>query len=174
MLECDQWQCGTVRFLGCTLWSDHRLYRDAEERERGLNMAKEVLYDFSRISMGPDDNRNFSPEAAAGICVRSLAWLEEQFALAWDGPTVVVTHFAPSRMSIHPRFADSPINACFISDLSEQIARWQPDLWFHGHTHNSFDYHLGKTRVVCNPRGYAPAGNIENPEFDPQLVIELP
>jgi hypothetical protein len=27
-------------------------------------------------------------------------------------------------------------------------------LWTHGHTHEDFDYHIGSTRVVCNPRGY--------------------
>jgi len=27
-------------------------------------------------------------------------------------------------------------------------------LWTHGHTHEDFDYMLGSTRVVCNPRGY--------------------
>jgi hypothetical protein len=27
-------------------------------------------------------------------------------------------------------------------------------LWTHGHTHEDFDYMIGTTRVVCNPRGY--------------------
>jgi predicted phosphodiesterase len=46
-----------------------------------------------------------------------------------------------------------------------------PDLWVHGHTHNSFDYSLGKTRVVVNPYGYK---DVEvNPQYDRQLVIEL-
>jgi hypothetical protein len=31
----------------------------------------------------------------------------------------------------------------------------QIKLWTHGHTHDPFDYMVGKTRVVCNPRGYA-------------------
>ena len=30
------------------------------------------------------------------------------------------------------------------------------DLWVHGHMHESFDYPMGKCRVVCKPRGYAP------------------
>ena len=67
----------------------------------------------------------------------------------------------------------TPINACFVSDLADRIARWQPALWLHGHTHDSFDYRLGATRVVCNPRGYAPGGVVENACFDPQLVLEV-
>jgi hypothetical protein len=27
-------------------------------------------------------------------------------------------------------------------------------LWTHGHMHNTSDYLMGDTRVVCNPRGY--------------------
>jgi len=30
----------------------------------------------------------------------------------------------------------------------------QIKLWIHGHTHESFDYMVGDTRIVCNPRGY--------------------
>jgi Icc-related predicted phosphoesterase len=60
-----------------------------------------------------------------------------------------------------------------VSDLERQIRRWQPQLWLHGHTHDSFDYRVGATRVVANPRGYAPGGQIENASFDPDLVIEL-
>jgi hypothetical protein len=30
----------------------------------------------------------------------------------------------------------------------------QIKLWTHGHTHHPFDYIVGETRVICNPRGY--------------------
>jgi hypothetical protein len=43
----------------------------------------------------------------------------------------------------------------------------------HGHTHDSFDYDLDGTRVVCNPRGYARGGVNENPRFDPHLTITV-
>ena len=46
-------------------------------------------------------------------------------------------------------------------------------LWIHGHTHDSFDYRLNGTRVVCNPRGYAKDGANENPLFDAGFVIEI-
>jgi hypothetical protein len=44
-------------------------------------------------------------------------------------------------------------------------------LWTHGHTHESFDYVVNGTRVVCNPRGYAPMEL--NAAFDPVLTINL-
>ena len=91
----------------------------------------------------------------------------------FDGVTVVVTHFAPSRGSIAPRFAGSPLNACFIADLEALVARSGAALWIHGHTHDSFDYRLGGTRIFANPRGYVLNGKAENPRFDPGLTVEV-
>ena len=173
VLERSEWKHDGVRFLGCTLWSDHRLNAGAEERELGLKQAAEFVRDFSRIRVAPGFPDLYTPALSQLLFDESVAWLEERFAERHDGPTVVVTHFAPSRQSIHPRFAGSPLNACFISDLEAQILRWQPQLWLHGHTHDSFDYEIGSTRVVANPRGYAPKGEVENKRFDPMLVVEV-
>ena len=58
----------------------------------------------------------------------------------------------------------------------------QADLWLHGHVHDSFDYRVGRCRVICNPRGYAlnrkevaavAELQFENQAFVGGLVIEL-
>ena len=173
VLEHDVWHRDGVRFLGCTLWSDYRLYESPQQRERGLQQASTMVRDFSRIRVAPEFDDKLTPAVAQVLFDEAVAWLEQQFGIAHDGPTVVVTHFAPSRGSIAARFAGSPLNACFVSDLEPQIRRWQPALWLHGHVHDSFDYRIGNTRVVANPRGYAPNGVVENKDFDPSLVIEV-
>ena len=86
---------------------------------------------------------------------------------------MVITHHAPSRKSIHPRFADSLMNACFVSDAERLIDGSRAHLWIHGHTHDSFDYFVNGTRVLCNPRGYVVDDKAENPAFDPGLVVEV-
>ena len=163
-----------VRFLGCTLWSDYRLFDSPEQAALGLAQAQAQVRDFTRIQVAEGFEDRFSPALSRLLFDRSVHWLEQQFALPHAGPTVVVTHFAPSPGSISPRFAGSPLNACFVSDLDEPIRRWQPALWLHGHVHESFDYRVGDTRIVTNPRGYAPQGRTENPRFDPACVIEVP
>ncbi len=173
VLEQDVWYHQGVRFLGCTLWSDYRLFDSAEQREQGLQQAAAMVRDFSRIRVAADFDDLFTPAVAQLLFDRSVAWLGRQLAVPHQGPTVVITHFAPSRGSIATRFVGSPLNACFVSDLQAQIERWQPALWLHGHVHDSCDYQIGRTRVVANPRGYAPKGVVENPRFDPSLVIEL-
>jgi len=173
VLEHEAWRHGGVRFLGCTLWSDYRLYDTPEQRGEGLEQAHRLVRDFSRIRVAPDFGDLLTPAVAQLEFDRAVDWLERQFAIEHDGPTVVVTHFAPARGSIAARFAGSPLNACFVSDLEPQIERWQPALWLHGHVHHSCDYRIGATRVLANPRGYAPGGVVENPSFDAAFSIDL-
>ena len=173
VLERNAWQHGGVRFLGCTLWSDYRLFSSPEQREAGLRKAQEFVRDFSRIGVAADFSERFTPAISQLLFEQSVQWLDERFAEPFAGPTVVITHFAPARASVAAQFAGSPLNACFVSDLEARILRWQPVLWLHGHVHDSFDYWVGATRVVANPRGYAPQGVVENKVFAPKLILEV-
>jgi predicted phosphodiesterase len=173
VLEQDAWHHQGVRFLGCTLWSDYRFFDSDDARATGLHQATTLVRDFSRIRVAEGFDATFTPAVSQLLFDRSVTWLEARFREPHDGPTVVVTHFAPSPRSVSPQFAGSPLNACFVSDLEAKIQAWQPALWLHGHTHDSFDYRVGATRVVCNPHGYARDGNNENPRFDPVLVLEV-
>jgi hypothetical protein len=82
--------------------------------------------------------------------------LEENRATGKNLPVVVMTHHAPSKASTKPRYLnDTIMNGAYSSDLSEMILD-NPEIkvWTHGHTHDQFDYMIGSTRIVCNPRGY--------------------
>lgn len=68
---------------------------------------------------------------------------------------IVVTHFTPSYQSIHPKWYGSILNTYFSNNLDEMILKYEPDIWIHGHTHDAFDYKIGKTKVLCNPLGYS-------------------
>jgi Icc-related predicted phosphoesterase len=83
-------------------------------------------------------------------------------------PTVIVTHHLPHPRSISGRFKSDLLNAAYASDLTDIIETGRPALWLHGHTHDSCDYRVGNTRIICNPRGYED----ENNGFKPGLVIE--
>jgi Icc-related predicted phosphoesterase len=84
---------------------------------------------------------------------------------------VVVGHHAPSPLSIGYKYkGDTIMNGGYVSDLSELILDHpQIKLWIHGHTHDCFDYMIGETRIVCNPRGYYGYEQRAN-EFSPKLV----
>ena len=158
-----------VRFLGSTLWTDFALYGRGDLRAAAYAEAVRFLRDFSRIR--DDDGAPFTPDGCAARFATHAAWLDARLDEPHAGPTVVVTHHAPSRRSIHPRFAGTLLNPCFVSDAEPLAGR--AGLWIHGHVHDSFDYDLRGTRVVCNPRGYARNGVPENPSFDPALCVEV-
>lgn len=162
-----------VRFLGSTLWTDFLLFRDPEQRASALEQAQRFVRDYSRIHVDEGRQRAFAPADSAARFRLHVEWLADRLAQPHAGPTVVITHHAPSRRSIHPRFEGSLINACFVSDAEYLAGGERVQLWIHGHTHDSFDYDLNGTRVVCNPRGYARDGVNENPLFNPDFTVEM-
>ncbi len=172
-LESDSVVVGGVRFLGAILWADFRLYGDSDRQHDAMDMAGRMINDFRMTTIaGPEEERRrFQPGDALFLHEQSRAFLEAELAKPFSGETVVITHFLPSRQSISERFKGDPLNPYFCSDLTALIEKRQPALWIHGHTHDSCDYRIGKTRVVCNPRGYFPREL--NPAFDPGLVIEV-
>ena len=98
----------------------------------------------------------FSPEDAVEDHKKMLGYLKVMLEGKHDQKFVVVGHHAPTKLSTHPRYANELImNGGYSSDLSEFILDHpQIKLWTHGHTHEEFDYLIGTTRIVCNPRGY--------------------
>ena len=173
LLDGDEVQIGNVRFLGATLWTDFQLYGDGKGRASAVEAALRLMRDFQRIHADDAQTELFTPSHSAALFARDAAWLAGKLAEPHQGPTVVITHHAPSPRSVHPRFAGSPLNACFVSDAEHLLAGGRAQLWIHGHTHDSFDYVLNGTRVVCNPRGYARDGVNENAAFDPAFSVEV-
>lgn len=160
---------GGVRFLGATLWTDFRLFGEAERPwayAAGLN----GLTDFRVIDYG---SKTFMPQDSAELNAADVAWLEGKLkAEKFDGATVVVTHHLPSIRSVSERYKKELLSACFASNLEHLMGYSQ--LWIHGHTHDSFDYQNNGTRVICNPRGYCKTGESpENRDFNPALVVEV-
>lgn len=103
-----------------------------------------------------------------------MARLDAELAKGDPARTVVVTHHAPSRQSLHSRFGGDDLSPCYISDMPYLLGR--SALWIHGHVHDSFDYEVEGTRVVANPRGYITSkrrGTPENGAFDPALVVQV-
>lgn len=172
LLDDDEVVLGSVRILGTTLWTDFALDGTAW-RTVAMREGQRFMHDFSRIRTGDNSPALFTPEDAAARFDVHRAFLSRKLDEPFGGPTVVITHHAPSRRSIHPRFDGSLLNACFVSDVEALMGAARARLWIHGHTHDSFDYLVKGTRVVCNPRGYARHGVDENVRFDPRFIVEV-
>lgn len=164
-LEREVADFGGVRFLGCTLWTDYRLRSNRTQRQLMEN-AQLRINDHRLIRTR--DGELFSPDYALRDHGRSRAWLSQELSRSYEGKTVVISHHGPHLQSVHHRYIGEPLNAAFVSDLSELLP--MADLWLHGHVHDSFDYKVGGCRVVTNPLGYALNRNsVETPK---ELVFE--
>lgn len=162
---------GGTSFVCSTMWASY---------DRGNPMsfaaAQFKMNDHQIIRTGPEGNRylrKFRPEDAYELHLESTNFIFSAIEneKAAGQKVCVVTHHAPSRQSISKEYASDDVKGAYASDLDELILETQPDLMVHGHMHRSFDYMIGDTRVVCNPRGYY--NYDENPTFNPELRITL-
>lgn len=158
---------GGVRFIGATLWTDFEV-AGAPYRDMAMHACRNGMADYSVIFK---DARTLRPADTLSAHERDRDWLENHLRVPFAGPTVVITHHAPHPCSIAERFRHDLLTAGFVSDLTALMGF--QGLWVHGHTHDPFDYALGDTRVICNPRGYPREHCPEGKVFSPGLVVEL-
>ena len=114
----------------------------------------------------------FSPEDAADENDKCFGYIKHVVSEAKKGDKIVVVgHHTPSTKSMHPRYAyDQLMNGGYHNSYEEYIMDHpQIVLWTHGHTHERYDYMIGDTRVVCNPRGYIGHEAIAN-SFEVKVV----
>lgn len=178
-----------IRFLGATLWTDFCAIGPARQEEC-MDAAGRSMTDYSAIfvsrrgsaPMEPGfttrhQGDHLTPRKTLAMHHESRNFLEQELRRSpdslgigetWD-KTVVVTHHAPSALSLTQQQAIEHGDAAYASHLDHLVA--EVDLWIHGHTHIAVDYQVGAGRVICNPRGYA--GRELVAEFTPGLAVEV-
>lgn len=162
-----------VRFLGCTLWTDFKLFGTGETYALALREAVHYMTDFSVIRFSPMPV--FRPQDSVRLHQESRAWLEERLSEPFEGKTVVVTHHVPTKMAVAPQYQDEILSAAFASNLDALVSR--ADYWIAGHTHVACDVQVGKCHVIVNPRGNIWSGdqrvNSEDTGWDRKLMVEV-
>ena len=154
-----------VRLIGCTLWTDFDalaglnpqsagdpLSQQLKAREKAFRAANFYLKKHHAFRQG----KPMLAEEVRKEGLKSQQWLRQALATSFDGPTVVITHFAPSLLSADPRYGLNPGTAGFCNGLDDLLPAVR--LWLHGHLHCPSDYMKQGCRVVANPLGYAKKG----------------
>lgn len=165
-MENDTKTIDDITFVGATLWTD---------MNRGdpltLHAVADMMNDFRIIRNSDLGFTRLRPAHVAQAHHYSLGYIKQVVHDRPDSKFVVVGHHAPTKLSIKPRYAhDHLMNGAYSSDLSEFILDHpQICLWTHGHTHDDFDYMVGTTRVVCNPRGYV-GHEARASQWQPRLI----
>lgn len=194
-LEREVMTFGTVRLIGTTLWSDYdALAAQPEPQTKPGAAGSAKANPIARAPVDPMTHRlrqrekafraaNFYLSKMNGrrhgalfdaAAMRDLAlecqdWLRGALAQPVEGPTVVVTHFAPTLHSADPRYGLSPGTAGFCNALDDLLPL--ADVWLHGHLHCPTNLQVGRCRIVANPLGYA--NKNEQAAFSPMALIEV-
>lgn len=167
MLERDCKQIDDVLFVGGTLWTDMNRFDPLT-----LHAIRDKLNDYRAIR---NDKNGFIPIKPADTVDRhrlTRDYIKLIVESNRDKKVVVVGHHSPSFQSCHELYrSDYIMNGAYHSNLTDMMLD-NPNikLWTHGHTHHPFDYMVGETRVVCNPRGY---DGYENTGWDPNKIVEV-
>jgi predicted phosphodiesterase len=164
ILDKDTFVVDDVTFIGGTLWTDMN-----KEDPITLMQMSGMMNDFrcvqnsNRVTTFKDEDgkfherkSRFTPEDAVEDHKQMMDYIRIMIEGKFDQKFVVVGHHSPSKQSTHPRYKEEVVmNGGYSSDLNDFIMDHpQIKLWTHGHTHEDFDYMIGSTRIVCNPRGY--------------------
>lgn len=166
-----------IHFIGTTLWSNFE-GSGIQWKSELKKWSKQNIVDFSYIFK--ENKEEFGP--------KFIAWnpddMEEEFNKAYafleyelrrnpvNSPKFVVTHFAPHKNSVAKQYENQIHNAYWVNHLPELMGFC--DYWVHGHTHNTFNYEVEGTNVICNPRGYSKIYDLsQNLSFNKLFYIEI-
>lgn len=160
------------RIIGSTLWaSAGTLSIDpldgpvfSESVDYFVRQKLKFMIDFTSI-------HGFSVDKMAERFKKNYEFIVNECSKPFDGKTIVATHHAPSFESCLSRYRGNETNHAFASEMDCLIEMNKIDYWLHGHMHNSSDYFIGDTRVICNPRGN-PMSSL-NWNFDKNKTIDL-
>jgi Icc-related predicted phosphoesterase len=169
-LERDTKIIDDVVFVGGTLWTDMNKCDPIT-----LHAVKDMMNDYRAIRNDSKGYVSLKPMDTVERHRKTLDYFRVVLDEHKDKRCVVVGHHTPSWQSCHEQYrSDYLMNGAYHSSLEEFILdRPQIKLWTHGHTHHAFDYMIGETRIVCNPRGYESYSGKEHTGWDPDLVIEV-
>ena len=150
-----------INFIGTTMWSD---FKGAKPDE--MTKAQMSMNDYRTIFMG---DKNLSPYDVLYNFDEAISFFNQTLPDV-TGKKVVITHHAPSFQSLNKNYGTHCPGA-YASDLSHLIEYHSPDLWIHGHIHESNEYTIGNTKIVSNPRGYKDYA--VNPNFNPFFTVTV-
>jgi Icc-related predicted phosphoesterase len=158
LLEKESVEIDGVLFIGGTLWTDFN-----KKDPLTLTQISNMMSDYKNIKMHDTHKNvwhNLTPAKVLDDHIKTKSYfkniLDENRRSGANKPVVIISHHAPSSLSIDPEYiGQTTMNGAYYSDLSEMILD-NPEIkfWVHGHVHARQDYNIGNTRVLCNPRGY--------------------
>lgn len=149
-----------VWFIGATLWTNFNKSPISEQ------VSRRMIADFRYI-------KDWQTSDAIEQYYLDREYIKMAYN-AFPGKKIIITHFLPAQECVSPRFRGDPtgVNDYFANNLGNWIHDLEDTTWMFGHTHDTVDTYIGKTRLVANPHGYYNSMD-EGKDFDPHKIIEV-
>lgn len=193
---------GAARFICATLWTDHGgMDPDlALASSRALNDWRSIgveqwlsdpdnleAYDRARnefqarwadrVAMFPKNPDRMNPLVALIEHRRALTYLAQEISKPWAGPTIVLTHHAPTLHSLTfaGYFATLDCGAvssklsrkmrphkigAYANSLDYLLTNSTIELWLHGHLHQGIQFTVNGVGMITNPTGHHAGQNL--------------
>lgn len=163
-----------IKFIGTTLWTD---FSATGHQDKVMTWADGIIPDFKSGLISSEDGviSRFTVKDALREHEKAVKFLTFELTSNRSAPSVVLSHFAPHPKSIHVGYSGQIENAYWVNNLEHLMGLCE--FWVHGHTHDSFEYQLFGTDVLCNPRGFSKVFNLgTNHKFNPykKFIITVP
>lgn len=149
-LNNDSVVIGKTEFFGTTLWTS--LGKKTKDSNIDFFVREHIKNcgDLKGIK-----NSNF--KNITDYHFESVDYLKKELPKTESEKVVVISHHLPTYESVHIKYRNERFkysNFLFYSSLENLICENFINFWIHGHTHETFDYTIYDTRILCNPRGY--------------------
>jgi Icc-related predicted phosphoesterase len=162
VLNNDVFGIKDVVFLGSTGWWTMNQAKQSVKSMNDYRLIYDIIPANNGLDWGWESYEFFNKE---------LRYFDKR---GHNGKKVVcVSHNAPSLKSIGDAFQGDELNPCFVNAWEHLMLSYKPDAWIHGHIHDTKDYRIDDTRVLCNPYGYKGMKHALNTDFDPCKVVEI-
>jgi len=146
-----------VLVLGASLWTDIH-----QSNPLDMYHVELSINDYKKITVKDGNNyRKLRARDTTTINRTHRNYLSDRLAEVRNRSdiraVVVMTHHAPLDVCVAPEHRnDYPTNYAYHNTRMED---WftddiRIDAWVHGHTHHPYTETVGRTRLICHPRGY--------------------
>ncbi|RNA62001.1 phosphoesterase [Chryseobacterium nematophagum] len=166
VLENDYIDIENIRFNGATLWTDFSIF--GSPLQYGM-ICQPQMNDYRMIRRDPSYSKLRTIDTFT-IHQFSKLWLQESLESSRGMKNIIVTHHAPSILSVPEIYKKDPMTSAYASNLEDLILKYQPLYWIHGHIHTPCRYKIGKSEIICNPHGYI---DEKYNGFEKELIIEV-
>jgi predicted phosphodiesterase len=164
ILQNDSVEIDGVLFVGATLWTDFAVFGNPDH---AMQMAGYGMTDYYKIRKLNYEKR-LRPTDTLSRHLETREFIARTTREACTGRKVVISHHGCVREAMKAGTESETISAAYTSDCQELLKN--VDLWVYGHTHESRDFTIGRTRIVSNAKGY---GHGDNRQFKQNYVIEI-